>query len=132
VLGLGPTVATPITTVVALAGSSATITAVVSSDLLGDNPLSSGRPTPKPVSAAEYTIDTPPWVTGTMPVSMSASSGLFGSNSVTVSAPIDTSALSIGRHLVYIHGRSADGYWGPVTAIWLMPAHQYILPLIYR
>jgi len=132
-MGVGPTVATPVTTVVTLAGNTVVITATIASDLLGNSGYD--RPTPQPVSAAEYTIDAPPWVTGTVPISMSAQSaqsGAFGSNSVTVSATVNTSALSIGRHLVYIHGRSAGGYWGPVTAIWLMPAHQYILPLVYR
>ena len=116
-LGLGPTVSTAVAIVVTPAGNPAVITATISSNLLGNNGFD--RPSPQPVAAAEYSIDTPPWISGAITYSMAALSGGFGTNSVSLSATIATTGLCAGQHLVYIHGRSTDGYWGPETALWL-------------
>ena len=71
------------------------------------------------VVAAEYYIDTPPWAGGTA----TAMSGTFTSPTVPVTANIDTTSLSIGRHIIFVRGRGADYQnfqtWGPVSATWL-------------
>jgi len=72
------------------------------------------------VAAAEYYIDTPPWAGGTaIPLA-----GTFSSPTVAVSDTIDTSALTPGRHIIFVRGRGAtpfQGYatWGPISATWL-------------
>ena len=72
------------------------------------------------VGAAEYYIDTPPWAGGT-PVAMT---GNFTSPTVPVAATIDTTDLSVGRHLIFVRGRGVNNYqgfqtWGPISAAWL-------------
>ena len=72
------------------------------------------------VAAAEYYVDTPPWAGGTgIPMS-----GTFTSATVNVSATVDTSALTPGRHILFVRGRGVNDYqgfqsWGPFTAAWL-------------
>jgi hypothetical protein len=72
------------------------------------------------VGAAEYYIDTPPWAGGTaIPMT-----GNFNSPTVPVQAVVDTSSLSVGRHILFVRGRGVNDYqgfqtWGEVTAAWL-------------
>jgi carboxypeptidase T len=72
------------------------------------------------VGAAEYYIDTPPWAGGTaIPMN-----GAFSSQTVNVDATVDTTGLSVGRHLLFVRGRGVNdfsGYqtWGPVSAAFL-------------
>ena len=72
------------------------------------------------VGAAEYYIDTPPWAGGTaIPMS-----GNFTSPTVPVQATIDTSSLTVGRHIIFVRGRGANDYqgfqtWGEAAAAWL-------------
>jgi len=72
------------------------------------------------VGEAEYYIDTPPWAGGT-PIPMN---GAFNSPTVGVSATINTSGLSVGRHLIFVRGRGANDFqghqtWGPISAAFL-------------
>jgi VCBS repeat-containing protein len=73
------------------------------------------------IAAAEFYIDTPPWITTTTPVanSMTVTDGLFDEAVEGVEASIDTSSLAVGRHLVYVRGQDADGNWGPISASFL-------------
>jgi hypothetical protein len=73
------------------------------------------------VGAAEYYIDNPPWAGGTgIPMS-----GSFGSSqTVPVNANVDTTGLSVGRHLLLLRGRGVNTYggfqtWGPMTGVFL-------------
>ncbi|HUS16725.1 MAG TPA: M14 family zinc carboxypeptidase, partial [Chloroflexia bacterium] len=73
------------------------------------------------VGGAEYYIDTPPWAGGTA-VPLAGSFG--GSQTVLASATIDTTGLSVGRHIIFVRGRGVNQYqsldtWGPITAAWL-------------
>lgn len=75
------------------------------------------------VGAAEYYIDTPPWAGGT-PLPMSPGDGSFDAPVETAAASVDTAALPLGRHIIYVRGRgvtSYEGYasWGPVSAFFL-------------
>ncbi|MBN1483587.1 MAG: PKD domain-containing protein [Chloroflexia bacterium] len=73
------------------------------------------------IAAAEYYIDAPPWVTTTTPVAypMAAADGSFNETVEDVEAVIDTSALSPGRHMVFVRGQDAAGNWGIVSAAFL-------------
>jgi hypothetical protein len=72
------------------------------------------------VGAAEYYIDTPPWAGGTaIPMT-----GAFGTQTVPVQATIDTTSLTVGRHLIFVRGRGVNDFqghqtWGPFSAAWL-------------
>ena len=73
------------------------------------------------IAAASYYLDTPPWITTTTPIPypMSPTDGNFNSSVEGVLATIDTSSLSLGRHLVFVQGQDANGNWGVVSAVFL-------------
>jgi hypothetical protein len=75
-------------------------------------------PTERNITAAEYYLDTPPWAGGTA-VPMSATDGTFNQHTEGVTASIDTSALSLGRHTIYFRGQNTSTNWGAATAVWL-------------
>jgi hypothetical protein len=64
-------------------------------------------------------VDTPPWVSGSTAIAMSASDGSFNSKTENVEATIDTTGLSDGKHIVFVRGQDADGNWGAFSAIFL-------------
>ncbi len=72
------------------------------------------------VGAAEYYIDTPPWAGGTaIPMN-----GTFNSPTVAVNATINTTSLSVGRHVIFVRGRGVNDFqsfptWGPMSAAFL-------------
>jgi carboxypeptidase T len=87
------------------------------------------------IVAAEYTIDIPPWVTATVPIAypMAALDGALDSPVEGATATVDTAGLSVGRHLLFVHGQDADGNWGPVSAAFLdLVSPSAYLPLICR
>lgn len=85
------------------------------------------------IAAAELYIDTPPWITTTIPISytMNAEDGSFDEYIETATVSLETDTLSQGRHMIYIRGKDANGNWGPVTALFLyLYNHQRYFPLI--
>jgi carboxypeptidase T len=74
------------------------------------------------VAAAEYTLDSPPWsATGTP---MLPSDGNFDSFTEPVQATLDTTGLTLGRHIVFVRGKGGTLYeghpnWGPVSAVFV-------------
>jgi carboxypeptidase T len=72
------------------------------------------------VGGAEYYIDTPPWAGGTaIPINSS-----FDAQTEPVSATINTTGLSVGRHIIFVRGRGVNDFggfqtWGPITAAFL-------------
>ena len=65
------------------------------------------------IAAAEYYLDTPPWRGGTG-IPMSPSDGSFNSTIETASATVGP---LLGRHLIYVRARDANGNWGPVRGV---------------
>ena len=112
------------------AGWPVTLTAVVDDNAYGGNGV--GRPAAQPINAAEYTVDAPPWAGGA-PIAMAALDGTFDTSAETAVAQVDT-ALSAGRHTLFVRGRDAAGNWGPVTAQWLFVRYDsnVYLPLVMR
>jgi carboxypeptidase T len=100
------------------AGTPAALTATVNDTTFGNAAGSFGRPVAQTVNAAEYYVDVAPWAGGT-PVPMSASDGSFTSTSEAVTGSIPTTGLTAGRHTIYVRGRNAGGFWGPVSALFL-------------
>lgn len=86
------------------------------------------------ISAAEYYIDTPPWITSTIPISysMNVEDGIFDENIEMVTASISTTGLSQGRHIVFVRGQDTAGIWGPVSAEFIyIYNHKWCLPLVF-
>lgn len=112
------------------AGTPVTLTAVVDDNAYGSYGV--GRPAAQAISAVEYTVDAPPWAGGT-PIGMAPLDGAFNTSAETAAAQVDT-ALSAGRHTLFVRGRDAAGNWGPVTAQWLfvMVDNSVYLPLVTR
>ena len=71
------------------------------------------------IASAEYYVDTPPWVSGSAAIAMSASDGSFNSKTENVEATIDTTGLSDGKHIVFVRGQDVNGNWGAFSAIFL-------------
>jgi carboxypeptidase T len=71
------------------------------------------------IAAAEYYIDTPPWVSGATPTALTASDGAFNAKTEGIRGTINTSSLSVGKHIVYVRSRDAGNNWGPFTAAFL-------------
>jgi len=80
---------------------------------------SNGTEPTQNIAAAEYYVDTPPWVTGATAVAMSASDGTFDSSVEGAEATIDTAGLSEGQHIVFVRGQDAAGNWGAFSAVFL-------------
>jgi len=72
------------------------------------------------VGGAEYYIDTPPWAGGTaIPIISS-----FDAQTEPVTATINTTGLSVGRHIIFVRGRGVNSFqgfqtWGPISAAFL-------------
>ncbi|HQH58056.1 MAG: hypothetical protein GX415_06685 [Chloroflexi bacterium] len=77
-----------------------------------------GEPT-QAVAAAEYSLDVPYWQAGYAPSPLSPADGNFNSSSENVTASIDTTGLSAGRHILYVRGKDANNNWGAVSAVFL-------------
>ena len=71
------------------------------------------------VSAAEYTVDTPPWDAAAVPRALLAADGSFNSTTEALVGSVDTSGLAAGRHTVFVRARDGSGTWGPVSAVFL-------------
>jgi carboxypeptidase T len=98
------------------AGTSVTLSGTIN-DTRYNN--SNGAEPTQNIAAAEYYVDTPPWVTGSTAIAMSASDGGFNSKTENVEATIDTTGLSEGKHIVFVRGQDVNGNWGAFSAIFL-------------
>ncbi|MEZ5411446.1 MAG: M14 family zinc carboxypeptidase [Acidimicrobiales bacterium] len=111
----GPTI-TAVTLPVAVApGPAVLVTATANDNALGTATGSVGRPAAQPVVAAEYYLDTAPWLAGT-PVPMTAGDGAFDSTTETAAGTIATTGLTSGKHTVWVRAKDAGGTWGPYAA----------------
>lgn len=69
------------------------------------------------VAAAQYTIDTPPWVEGTIASPLVPVDGIFDETAKVVTAELATDELPPGRHTLFLRGQDDQGHWGPVSAV---------------
>ncbi len=89
------------------------------------------------IAAAQVFLDTPPWITTTVPISrsMTAVDGVFDQKIESVTAAFDAPELSSGRHTLFVRGQDAAGNWGPVSALFVDVAlynQAIFLPLVAR
>jgi len=68
------------------------------------------------IAGANATLDAPPWQPGALPIALSALDGAFDASTEDVTGAVDTSALAIGRHFLYVQGVDAAGNAGPPNA----------------
>lgn len=111
------------------AGTPVTITAVLDDSRYSTN---NGTEPVHNISAAEYYIDVPYWITDTTPVAlpMVAADGNFNSPVETATAVVDTTGLASGRHTIFIRGQDSNGSWGVVSALFLYIIEPGVSPII--
>ncbi len=73
----------------------------------------------RPIAAAVYTLDVPPWQPEAMPTPLSAADGAFDSPTERVVGQFDTALLAPGRHTLFVRGQDTAGNWGPVSAVFV-------------
>ncbi len=98
------------------AGATVNLTASINDTRYNSNGW--GTEPTQAIQAARYSIDTPIWQVAS-PTAMSASDGLFNTTIENVTASINTTGLSSGKHIVYVQGQDAVGNWGLPTAVFL-------------
>ena len=98
------------------AGATVVLNAI-SSDIQYNN--SNGFEATQNISAAEYYIDVAPWQNGATAFPLAANDGVFNQRTEGVTANIDTSNLTPGKHTVYVRSRDTTGIWGAVSAVFL-------------
>jgi hypothetical protein len=83
------------------------------------------------IAAAEYYLDVPPWVTTTLPLSltMTAVDGTFDSPIEAATATIDTTTLSEGRHTLFVRGQDTGENWGVFSAVFLQVTNAITFPV---
>lgn len=110
-------------------GTVITLAAVVDDSRFSNN---NGNEPVQNIASAEYYIDIPPWGAAEMrqAFSMTAADGNFNATSEAVSAALDTTGLSNGRHLIYVRGQDSAGNWGPVSAAFLFIVDPETAPTI--
>ncbi len=98
------------------AGTSVTLTAQANDTRYRQ---SNGTEPTQNIAAAEYTIDTPPWESGAAPIAMTAADGSFNASTENITAVVNTSSLTAGRHTIYVRSKDANNNWGAVSAVFL-------------
>lgn len=69
-----------------------------------------------PISSAAYSIDAPPWQNGVELHPLNPVDGSFDSSSEAVSGELDFSALTPGKHMLFMYGQDSEGNRGAVSA----------------
>ena len=86
------------------------------------------------IAAAAFYVDTPPWITATVPVthSLAATDGRFDEAVEEVRASLDTTGLSEGRHIIFVRGQDADAAWGALSAVFVDIRFGSYLPVVAK
>ena len=98
----------------------ATADATRYADSNADSTLTEGQdlPTPKNITGARYSIDNPSWIEGTQTCEMAAADGAFDSPVEALTAEVDGTKLSAGRHTIFVESMT-DGFFGVPTVVFL-------------
>ena len=86
------------------------------------------------ISAAQIYVDTPPWAGGA-PLDLTATDGAFDATVESVSGAFPAVGLTPGRHIFFVRGQDAAGFWGPVSAAFGEPIvlpYSTFLPLVIK
>lgn len=71
------------------------------------------------IAAGRYTVDLPSWAVDATATTMTATDGAFNTTIESVTATINTTGWSAGRHTIFVEGQDANGNWGVPTAIFI-------------
>jgi carboxypeptidase T len=96
-------------------------TTVTLSATINDTRYSGSEPTQN-IAAAEYYVDMPPWVSEARAAAaypMAAADGNFNAKIESVTASVDTTGWSAGKHILFVRGQDANNNWGAFSAIFL-------------
>lgn len=107
-LGLAPAAVVP--------GEPATLQATIDDTRFSTD---NGSEPVQAIAAAEVYVDLAPWQAGAVALPLAPLDGVWDSTTEAVYANLDTTALGIGRHILYVRGQDAGGDWGPISAIFL-------------
>jgi carboxypeptidase T len=112
-------------------GSPVTITAALDDTRYN---ITNGSEPVQNIAAGEYSLDTPPWIATVVTHPFSAIDGDFNASVENVTASLDTTGMSAGRHILYARGRDAAGNYGPVSAafIYVLFPQKVFLTLVAK
>jgi carboxypeptidase T len=84
------------------------------------------------IAAAEFYINTPPWITTTTPVAlpMAPADGAFNSPIETAQGVVETTDLEPGRHTLFVRGQDTAGNWGAFTAQFFYVVDPAVSPIL--
>lgn len=71
------------------------------------------------LQAAEFYVDTPPWMEGAVAQPLIAVDGDFDGQYEDAAGYLFAADLTPGRHIVYVRGQDSAGNWGPVSALFV-------------
>ena len=80
------------------------------------------------ITAARYSIDSPSWLGGVSTFPLSAKDGIFDNYVESLTASVDSTALPLGRHTIFVESQDSDSNWGVPTAIFLWITREAYLP----
>jgi len=110
----GPDAVNPMLSAAAVQpGTLVTVTAT-----LDDTRYNTASEPTQPIAAGEVYLDVPPWSGGT-PLSMVPTDGNFNTTVEAAEFDLDTTGLSLGRHLVFVRGQDTAGNFGAFSAQFL-------------
>jgi len=98
-------------------GTPVTVTASITDTRFNN---SNGTEPTHNIGAAEYYLDIPPWKSGSTTVALTPSDGTYNEKTEGVTAIIDTTGFSEGKHTVYVRGQDTTGTWGAISAVFLV------------
>lgn len=107
-------------------GAGLTLTATADDTRYNSN--GKGEEAVQSINAARYSIDYPSWVDGVTTYPLSVTDGNFDNSVESLSASIDTVALPLGRHTIFVESQDSDDNWGVPTAIFLWITGEEYLP----
>ncbi|WP_394830133.1 peptidase M14 [Pendulispora rubella] len=94
------------------AGASVTLTATAD-----DTRYKGSEPT-QTIAAAHYTVDAPSWASNATSA-MDAADGAFDAKSEKLTATVDTTGWTSGRHIVFVESQDAKGNWGVPSSVFI-------------
>jgi PKD repeat protein/murein tripeptide amidase MpaA len=83
------------------------------------------------IAAAEYYIDVPHWGTNPVAYPMTPADGSFNAKVENVTATIDTTGWTPGRHIVFMRGKDVNNNWGTVSAQFIYIVDTTVSPIIH-
>ncbi|MCZ7652110.1 MAG: M14 family zinc carboxypeptidase [Thermoanaerobaculia bacterium] len=108
-------------------GETATVTATL--DDTRFSTVNGAEPT-QAIAAGGLFVGTPPWQAGAVAQPLAAVDGLFDETVEAVTASLDTTGLSSGRHTLFVRGTDAAGSAGAVSAVFLWVVDPATAPVV--